>query len=267
MEQKKFKSRVYGIILETEELRNGEKEYVVVQGRETGRWSFPKGHSQRGETPLECAWRELEEETSIQRSALPLQPMRSLRLGNTQLFLFQIKKRIPVRIGDAKEVMNCRWVTRTELKALPSNLGIQEFLGRRKEKLKSMDRVKEDCSATPRLSKPPRMSDLLCNARTPMNAPPPVALTWSLSHQEEAWESAREFMDQLQEGETIFLNYWINQHKKIHYAWLEMVNGVLKEKEQTCALEDLPRNWTYEGVPPPYKMVHSFSIPQDAIAH
>lgn len=83
--------------------------------------------------------------------------------------------------------------------------------------------------------------------------PPPVPLTWSLSYQQQAYECAQPFIDQLKEGETIFLNYWIRMQRTVHYAWLEKKNGILKEIQQTATLEEMPRNWTYEGVCPPYK--------------
>ena len=38
------------------------------------RWDLPKGHVDRGETDLDCAFRELEEETGILRDAVQLDP-------------------------------------------------------------------------------------------------------------------------------------------------------------------------------------------------
>ena len=42
-----------------------EGKYAMVQGRHTGKWSFPKGHSNEGEKPVECMLREVAEETGI----------------------------------------------------------------------------------------------------------------------------------------------------------------------------------------------------------
>ena len=39
--------------------------YLVVQGRKSNKWSFPKGHREYNENALETAMRELEEETGI----------------------------------------------------------------------------------------------------------------------------------------------------------------------------------------------------------
>lgn len=44
--------------------QNGERLFLLVQHR-AGHWSFPKGHAEVGETPLQAACREFEEETGI----------------------------------------------------------------------------------------------------------------------------------------------------------------------------------------------------------
>lgn len=45
-------------------LVDGEREFLLIQHK-AGHWSFPKGHPEDGETELETARRELEEETGI----------------------------------------------------------------------------------------------------------------------------------------------------------------------------------------------------------
>ena len=45
---------------------DGRREFLLVQHK-AGHWAFPKGHPDKGETHLETALRELEEETGIGR--------------------------------------------------------------------------------------------------------------------------------------------------------------------------------------------------------
>ncbi len=48
--------------------RNGIREYLLVfnkKGDASGHWGFPKGHIEDGETELECAAREIFEETGL----------------------------------------------------------------------------------------------------------------------------------------------------------------------------------------------------------
>lgn len=53
----------YGIILVLRK-DNDEDEFLILQQWQ-GHWSFPKGHAEEGETPVETAIRELAEETGI----------------------------------------------------------------------------------------------------------------------------------------------------------------------------------------------------------
>ena len=52
---------VYGTILVSP-----NNTVLLIKGRRTGKWSFPKGHSEQGETEIDCALRETYEETGIE---------------------------------------------------------------------------------------------------------------------------------------------------------------------------------------------------------
>ena len=53
--------------------QNGrDLEFLLMKHRD--RWDFPKGHVEKGETELQCALRELEEETGIHKHQVRLQP-------------------------------------------------------------------------------------------------------------------------------------------------------------------------------------------------
>jgi 8-oxo-dGTP pyrophosphatase MutT (NUDIX family) len=57
------KEQCYGIIV----VRKGNPDlFLLLQHNDSkGSWSFPKGHHEEGETPIETALRETEEETGI----------------------------------------------------------------------------------------------------------------------------------------------------------------------------------------------------------
>ena len=80
------RNRCYGGILYRQ--NNGQQQYLLVKGRQTGIWSFPKGHSIKGETPLECAKREIREETGLHLKQEPLRPQ---RLKGGIYFVFDLK--------------------------------------------------------------------------------------------------------------------------------------------------------------------------------
>lgn len=108
--------------------------YLLVKGRQTGIWSFPKGHAKREEDPLQTALREIQEETGL---TFPNQlPYRAQRLKGGIYFYFAcdpLLPLLPMKPHDAWEVEEVRWVTQKEMSELPTNSGIKDFLRRQGE--------------------------------------------------------------------------------------------------------------------------------------
>jgi 8-oxo-dGTP pyrophosphatase MutT (NUDIX family) len=44
---------------------NGRPEFLLVKSKRSGRWGFPKGHIEKGETEIQTAEREIFEETGL----------------------------------------------------------------------------------------------------------------------------------------------------------------------------------------------------------
>jgi 8-oxo-dGTP diphosphatase len=101
-----------GVILET----NGK--YLVVQGRLSGKWSFPKGHREKDEKPIQTAVRELEEETGIiLESPENYKNVITFYNGNYVYFYYKLSSLItPLKIKDTNEVRDVKWVDISELK-------------------------------------------------------------------------------------------------------------------------------------------------------
>jgi len=113
---------VYGVIMVSPDNR-----YLLVRGRLTGKWSFPKGHIETGETPYMCAVRELREETGI--SVGNMKPtVGPVLLKAGYYFVFRPKNQLKPMILDKKEVTDVRWLSMSEIAQLPSNVDITEFL-------------------------------------------------------------------------------------------------------------------------------------------
>jgi 8-oxo-dGTP pyrophosphatase MutT (NUDIX family) len=107
------RSNVYGGII-----KSPEGKYLLVQGRLSEKWSFPKGHIEEGETPLECVCREIKEETGL--SNLP-NPMRCIPLRCGTYYLFWTPE-VRVLPRDDKEIMNIGWFSVDEIRALKMNV-------------------------------------------------------------------------------------------------------------------------------------------------
>lgn len=115
-------TRVFGGILYTED--NGMKKYALVQGRYTGKWSFPKGHLNRGESDIECTKREIAEETGL--TELP-DPVDCLKIGYGQYYVFKLNSPTLLIPSDNNEIMATRWVTLKEMEELSVNADVNYF--------------------------------------------------------------------------------------------------------------------------------------------
>jgi 8-oxo-dGTP pyrophosphatase MutT (NUDIX family) len=126
---KENKCRTNGGILyyKTEE---GEIRYALVQGRATGKWSFPKGHSNKGEDALECAKREIAEETSLE--FLPNEKL-CIKIGYGNYYVFELNKAELLVPRDIKEIMDTKWVSIREMEKMSVNADVSIFLKRIKE--------------------------------------------------------------------------------------------------------------------------------------
>ena len=117
--KKEFKSKVFGAILRYKNPNTRITKYALVQGRYTGKWSFPKGHSNKGEEPYDCVRREVYEETGINN--LP-DSSESLRVGFGHYYIFDVEYEYSLKPTDTNEIMNTRWVTEDELKQMALNV-------------------------------------------------------------------------------------------------------------------------------------------------
>ena len=123
--EKKYRARVFGGILRWMNPQTATYEYVCVKGRKTAIWSFPKGHSHRGEDPIACAEREIEEETGI--TQLPRYTSH-LKFGSIHLYVYDLPQKYPVAAKDTREVGEVRWATLEEMTALHGNKGFTEYV-------------------------------------------------------------------------------------------------------------------------------------------
>lgn len=115
--------KTYGAILRIRSV-TGKERYALVQGRYTGKWSFPKGHSNEGEQPLECTLREVAEETGIDE--LP-EPTEYLQVGYGNYFIFNLPEQIPLIPRDTHEIMDTKWVTLEEMERMSLNADASQY--------------------------------------------------------------------------------------------------------------------------------------------
>jgi len=123
-QQKEFKSKVYGAIMRYRDKNTNATYYALIQGRYTGKWSFPKGHSKKGEEPYDCVIREIFEETGINN--LP-NSVEDYRIGFGHYYIFDVEMKYNLQPQDKNEVMNTKWVTVEEMNDLKLNVDASYF--------------------------------------------------------------------------------------------------------------------------------------------
>ena len=115
---------VYGGILHT--VYEGVDYYALVQGRHTGKWSFPKGHLQLGETGPECALREIAEETGLDEVD-HARSIGTLFLHYGTYYLYECGGFDPLVPRDQKEIIHAKWMTLEEMRGVPLNADVSQF--------------------------------------------------------------------------------------------------------------------------------------------
>ena len=115
--------KVYGSICITP-----ENSILLVQGRRSGKWSFPKGHKNRAETYLDCATRETFEEAGISLNGLV--PMAYHKLSVGEYFFFEVEEELETTVNDPREITEARWVPLKDIANLPCNVDVNNFLDR-----------------------------------------------------------------------------------------------------------------------------------------
>jgi mRNA-decapping enzyme subunit 2 len=100
-----------------------QNKYLLVQGLQSKKWSFPKGCIENGETTLQCAIRELEEETGVKLNKHTESLTKEYIYHDTHLFSFTSVRPddINVSINDRKEILKIGWFTAYDLKKLTMN--------------------------------------------------------------------------------------------------------------------------------------------------
>jgi mRNA-decapping enzyme subunit 2 len=113
--------KVFGVILISE-----NNKILLVKGRKTSKWSFPKGHIKPTETRAECAFRECYEETGISLNHLKPNHPRKLFAGYYYIYL-NIPETIPVT-KDSNEIMEVSWVPIEKISYLKCNIDLNNFI-------------------------------------------------------------------------------------------------------------------------------------------
>ena len=114
--------KVFGVIAVSP-----NKRILLVKGRSSGKWSFPKGHLNFNETGQECALRECIEETGILMKGKPYM-VKKLYAGEYFFYKTEYEEISPNH--DTNEISEVGWFTLEEMRSLKHNADIFNFVTR-----------------------------------------------------------------------------------------------------------------------------------------
>lgn len=97
--------------------------------------SFPKGHVKDNETSIQCALRELREETSIQLSQDILYSHYK-ELASGGYFIYTMEEEASMIPEDTCEIQECGWFTLEQMKEMDCNVDVNRYLTYRARELK-----------------------------------------------------------------------------------------------------------------------------------
>jgi 8-oxo-dGTP pyrophosphatase MutT (NUDIX family) len=104
-------------------------KYLLVLGKKSDKWGFPKGHMEDGESEEECAMREFFEETGIQIEKKHL--LEKLRFKNNIYFNVLCDGKSKFNIQDTNEILKACWFTLPEMASIDKdsiNFGLKSWL-------------------------------------------------------------------------------------------------------------------------------------------
>jgi 8-oxo-dGTP pyrophosphatase MutT (NUDIX family) len=111
--------KIYGCICISD-----KNNILLVKGRESQKWSFPKGHIEGRETAQMCARRELFEETGIR---IEQEPFATRKYFAGEYFFFQVPREYRPFPRDTREIEEARWVSFDEIFKMNVNIDVSRF--------------------------------------------------------------------------------------------------------------------------------------------
>ncbi len=89
-----------------------DDEILFVRKRKS-KWNLPGGRVERGESPMQAALREMQEETGLEFNTLSF--VSKYQENHVVHFLFEARRTLPKKPRPRNEIDACRWVSMKQL--------------------------------------------------------------------------------------------------------------------------------------------------------
>jgi len=97
---------------------------LLVRGRGSQKWSFPKGHKHRSESSFNCAKRELCEETGI---IAPNSYVGYYKMKGGEYFVCNVDTDVDICINDTVEIDKVEWFPLNDIPSTNTNIDVSIF--------------------------------------------------------------------------------------------------------------------------------------------
>jgi 8-oxo-dGTP pyrophosphatase MutT (NUDIX family) len=103
---------------------SADNKILLVKGRASQKWSFPKGHMERNESSLQCATRELFEETGV---VVCGESIAFKKYSAAGYFIYSVPNELPLYPKDMREIQDAQWYSLEDLEKLNKNVDVSMF--------------------------------------------------------------------------------------------------------------------------------------------
>lgn len=113
--------QVYGVIC-----LNTSGNVLLVKGKRSKLWSFPKGHCESNESDIQCAKREFYEETGLTLPSLDVFSNKHKMKGGVY-FIHTIEDEPTPEPVDSREIEEAKWFSLHKIPTLDTNIDVSIF--------------------------------------------------------------------------------------------------------------------------------------------
>jgi 8-oxo-dGTP pyrophosphatase MutT (NUDIX family) len=132
-----YNSKCYGGIIKS----SSSGKYLLVKGID--KWSFPKGHREKDETPFDCAKREIYEETGL--TINDIKNKKAVFVSVYYYFDIVLDNECPTNPIDTNEVKDIRWFLPEETKEIEKNKDVNVFFSNLLNNKRKINNDKKIC--------------------------------------------------------------------------------------------------------------------------
>jgi 8-oxo-dGTP pyrophosphatase MutT (NUDIX family) len=112
----RIQTQKYGVIYKYKDISLNKIEYLLVKGVIFNKWGFPKGKKDENENDIECASRELFEETGVYVDPNSLNECKRVKVGRHNLYIYKSYEKPNIENVNENEIVEIKWMTLDDMK-------------------------------------------------------------------------------------------------------------------------------------------------------